>query len=173
MTTGRAYSFTDADVIRGRLYYYRLEDIDIHGQKTVHGPVCVDWDGDGDGIIDGEETWKLEGREGEGSRILGRGGGEVLSEDADGVILELRTAGFEAENVTADDGRTFERLRIDDYIHGYTNEIGRPQLPAKGILLNVPPGKAAQISVLETEVQIHSGHRPKTPALRPIRFWPP
>jgi hypothetical protein len=24
-----------------------LEDIDIYGKKTVHGPICVDWDGDG------------------------------------------------------------------------------------------------------------------------------
>ena len=47
MTGGRAYSFIDADVVVGRLYYYRLEDIDIHGKRTLHGPVCVDWDGDG------------------------------------------------------------------------------------------------------------------------------
>ena len=131
------------------MYYYQLEDIDIRGQKTLHGPVCVDWDGDGipddweqafgldpgvndagldpdgdgldnfqeylrgsdprdadsdgDGIVDGEEAWKLEGREAEGSRLLGRGV-EILSEDADGLVLELRTSGFEAEHVTAEDG---------------------------------------------------------------------
>ena len=45
--TGKKYSFTDAGVSRGTLYYYQLEDIDLKGTKTMHGPVCVDWDGDG------------------------------------------------------------------------------------------------------------------------------
>ena len=35
------------DVIPGKLYYYRLEDIDVDGTRTFHGPICVDWDGDG------------------------------------------------------------------------------------------------------------------------------
>ena len=176
MTQTRAYNFMDAEVTRGELYYYQLEDIDIHGQKTVHGPVCVDWDGDGipddwerafgldpnlndadldpdgdgltnlqeylrgsdpynpdsdgDGILDGLEAWKREGREAGGSRLLGRGI-EVLSEDADGVTLELRTEAFDFDRISVGE-RVFERLRIDDYIHGYTHEIGRPQLPVKG-----------------------------------------
>ena len=28
-------------------YYYKLEDVDVSGAVTPHGPVCVDWDGDG------------------------------------------------------------------------------------------------------------------------------
>ncbi|NIQ91673.1 MAG: DUF2341 domain-containing protein, partial [Deltaproteobacteria bacterium] len=44
---GRAYSFEDKDVTPGELYFYRLEDIDIYGKKTLHGPISVDWDGDG------------------------------------------------------------------------------------------------------------------------------
>ena len=31
----------------GRLYYYRLEDVDVSGAVTTHGPICVDWDADG------------------------------------------------------------------------------------------------------------------------------
>ena len=45
--SGKKYSFTDADVTRGKLYYYKLEDIDLKGKKTMHGPICVDWDRDG------------------------------------------------------------------------------------------------------------------------------
>jgi len=37
--TGASYSYTDADVVRGALYYYRLEDIDIHGVSAFHGPI--------------------------------------------------------------------------------------------------------------------------------------
>jgi hypothetical protein len=44
---GGSYSFVDSDVTVGRLYYYKLEDIDVYGKHTLHGPICVDWDGDG------------------------------------------------------------------------------------------------------------------------------
>jgi hypothetical protein len=44
---GRDYSYVDSNVTRGRLYYYKLEDIDTSGNRIMHGPVCVDWDGDG------------------------------------------------------------------------------------------------------------------------------
>jgi hypothetical protein len=44
---GHKYSFIDANVTKGNLYYYKLEDIDLRGKRTMHGPVCVDWDGDG------------------------------------------------------------------------------------------------------------------------------
>ncbi len=44
---GRDYEFLDPGVARGRIVYYLLEDIDASGTHTRHGPVCVDWDGDG------------------------------------------------------------------------------------------------------------------------------
>jgi uncharacterized delta-60 repeat protein len=203
MTAGRAYSFTDTDVVRGALYYYKLEDIDVAGNKTLHGPVCVDWDGDGlpddwelalglnadlndadldpdgdgltnlqeylrgvdpynpdsdgDGILDGLEAGKIERSEANGSQILSRGV-EVLAADESGLTLELRTEGFGVQSVFVD-GEEFERLRIAGYIHGYTQEVGRPQLPVKGILLDVPAGKAAQVSVLHTEVEPYHGFR--------------
>ena len=45
--TEKAYAYEDTDVVPGALYYYRLQDIDVAGVRTEHGPVCVDWDGDG------------------------------------------------------------------------------------------------------------------------------
>ncbi len=50
--SGQQYSYIDGDVTRDVLYYYMLEDLDLSGTRTMHGPVCVDWDGDG--IPDGD-----------------------------------------------------------------------------------------------------------------------
>jgi len=36
---GAEYSYTDYDVQNGKIYYYKLEDIDIYGKSTFHGPV--------------------------------------------------------------------------------------------------------------------------------------
>ncbi len=44
---GRSYRFLDSGAVQGHLYYYRLEDVDVTGTHTTHGPICVDWDGDG------------------------------------------------------------------------------------------------------------------------------
>ena len=44
---GRSYRFIDKDAVYSQLYYYKLEDIEITGKRTFHGPICVDWDADG------------------------------------------------------------------------------------------------------------------------------
>ena len=114
-------------------------------------------DTDGDGILDGEEAGVVEQPDDDGSRVLTRGV-EVLAEDASGVTLELLTDSFDTELVYAG-AQEFERLRIAEYIHGYSAEVGYPQMPLKGILIDIPQGMAASLSVLETEVKSHSGYQ--------------
>jgi hypothetical protein len=200
---GAKYSFVDTQVTVGKLYYYKLEDIDVFGKHTLHGPICVDWDADGmpddwemryglnpwindadidsdgdgltnleeyergldpfnpdtdgDGILDGAEDGRLEPQADSGSRELTRGI-EVLAEDENGMTLELLTNGFETGVVTVD-GQEFEQLHIADYVHGYTDELGAPQLPLKGILIDIPQGKVARLSVLKTVVDPYEGYR--------------
>jgi hypothetical protein len=36
---GAEYSFTDYNVQNGKIYYYKLEDIDVYGKSIFHGPV--------------------------------------------------------------------------------------------------------------------------------------
>ncbi len=38
---GAAYSYTDYDVQNGKIYYYKLEDINIYGKSTFHGSVSA------------------------------------------------------------------------------------------------------------------------------------
>jgi hypothetical protein len=40
---GKSYVFVDETAIPGRTYYYMLEDIDLDGVRTMHGPATVDW----------------------------------------------------------------------------------------------------------------------------------
>jgi len=38
---GMSYEFIDRDVRLWQTYYYKLEDIDLHGTATLHGPVSA------------------------------------------------------------------------------------------------------------------------------------
>jgi hypothetical protein len=200
---GRSYRFTDINLIRGRLYYYKLEDVDVSGAVSVHGPVCVDWDADGlsddweiahglnpavndahldsdgdgvpnwleyqrgtdpfnpdtdgDGIPDGAEKKSPGYSGGSGSVDLGESV-QVISSDSTGVTLELLTRSFDTTPVQVG-GQAFERLRVPAYVHGFTQEIGNPQLPLKGILIDVPEGKTAVLRVLSVERRVMPSYR--------------
>ena len=200
---GKSYSYIDATVTPGTLYYYKLEDIDVSGIRTFHGPVCVDWDADripddweiahglnpwvndadidvdndglthleeyelgfdpfnpdsdGDGILDGQEGYRIEREDASGSRGLTRGV-QILASDETGVTLELQTESFDTEVVTAG-GQEFERLCIADYIHGRTQDVGQPEVPVKGIFLDLPQGQSAALSILQTEVDTYDGYQ--------------
>jgi hypothetical protein len=41
-TTGATYQFVDKDVKNRTAYYYKLEDIDLNGTSTMHGPVSAE-----------------------------------------------------------------------------------------------------------------------------------
>jgi len=38
---GASYEFVDKDVKNRKTYYYKLEDIDLNGTSTMHGPVSA------------------------------------------------------------------------------------------------------------------------------------
>jgi hypothetical protein len=40
-TGGESYEFTDNNVRNRKTYYYKLEDVDLNGTATVHGPVSA------------------------------------------------------------------------------------------------------------------------------------
>ena len=40
-THGASYAYSDTDVNAGKTYWYKLEDVDVRGQSTFHGPVSA------------------------------------------------------------------------------------------------------------------------------------
>jgi hypothetical protein len=198
---GKKYEYTDTDVTKGELYYYRLEE--TTGKRTFHGPICVDWDGDGmpddwellhgldptvddsmldpdgdgltnlqeyengtdpfnadsdgDGIPDGLDSNDGRSAEHNATRSLTRGV-EVIAEDETGITLELKTDGFDTTSIYAG-GQEFERLKIGDYVHGWTADTGQPEVPVKGILVDIPEDMAASLTVLETDTITHEGYQ--------------
>ena len=40
-TGGSVYAYTDDGLTAGKTYWYKLEDVDLHGQSTFHGPVSA------------------------------------------------------------------------------------------------------------------------------------
>jgi len=40
--SGATYQFIDSEVKNRNTYYYKLEDIDLNGISTMHGPVSVE-----------------------------------------------------------------------------------------------------------------------------------
>ena len=167
----------------------------------MHGPVCVDWDGDGipddweisrglnplvhdggvdydgdglsnleeyerntdplntdtdgDGIPDGEESWGVESVVSV-TQSLGDGV-EIVASDETGVTLELRTEAFEA-TVVEHEGEAYDRLRIPSYIHGWTQETGKPEMPLKGVIVDIPQGKTAALQVVSVERSMEEGY---------------
>ncbi|MGA1826105.1 MAG: C25 family cysteine peptidase [bacterium] len=201
---GKKYAYCDVGVTPGTLYYYKLEDVEISGKRTMHGPICVDWDGDGmpddweiadgldpgindsmldpdgdgltnieeyergtdplnsdtdgDGICDGDEDKRIDQQEKPLATKSVKQPVKIISSDDTGITLELHTDAFEREKIIAEDKNTYDRLRIRDYIHGFTNEVGWPELPFKGVLLDLPEEKEARIQVIGTESTIHAGY---------------
>jgi hypothetical protein len=38
---GGKYAYTDTNVVAGQTYYYKLEDVELGGTTTLHGPIEV------------------------------------------------------------------------------------------------------------------------------------
>lgn len=75
---------------------------------------------------------------------------EIIESSESGVTLELTTDEFKEEE-RIEESITYQRVSIPGYIHGHSSEIGKPQVPMKGVLLGVPTDSSIEISILDTE----------------------
>jgi hypothetical protein len=111
-------------------------------------------DTDGDGIPDGQEGGKLPSTPGEGTKGDGI---KVISQDEKGMVLELKTSGFDSIEIH-EGGTTYQRLTIPSYTHGLTETVGSPELPVKGYWVDLPEGMDITLEVETVETQSSSGY---------------
>ncbi|MGA9347303.1 MAG: C25 family cysteine peptidase [Anaerolineae bacterium] len=72
----------------------------------------------------------------------------LIKSDEESIVLELCTSGYRVEEKRVG-GVVYHSLSIKGY--GEMSEVGRPQLPFKGVMLGVPPGIKFEVQVLETD----------------------
>src|SRR5262249_31253794 len=95
---GTTYSYRDSGLVNGATYYYKLEDVDLSGVATLHGPVsATPRAGTGEG---GSDASRGAGHDG-GASPTAYGDPtatslKVLERDSRHVLLELDTGGFYA-----------------------------------------------------------------------------
>jgi hypothetical protein len=163
---GKSYEYLDADVVDGITYYYKLEDVEYNGSATQHGPVISHpgIDTDNDGMSDDWENFygldsedpldapldldndsftnlqeygaSTDPTQNNSAPPASTGGITILSSTDSGMVLELDTDSFETETMTVG-GEDYQIIRLP-YPHGQTEQEGKPQIPVKGMLLNVP-----------------------------------
>ena len=92
----------------------------------------------------------------------------VLSSDANSVVMEVVMDSFDENNLPFSvesvelGGQTFQRLVLKGLTH--ITEEGKPQLPIKGILLQIPEDAQLDLRVESKESVTYSGYRiPPTP----------
>jgi hypothetical protein len=137
---GASYRYVDKmpGFESGKLYYYKLEDVEGTGKRTFHGPVCVDFDRDGlpgnwerlQGLDDGFFGDALEDADGDGLTNLqeyARGFDPHLEDtDGDGILDSEEGVGeWEVPDYGLESFSGFQVIGEDAYGGTYAIEPGR------------------------------------------------
>jgi hypothetical protein len=178
---GQVYSWLDSGLVNGVRYYYRLEDVDTASVSTLHGPVWAvprasvepPEGGGGGGGSEPEDPEGVAGSSCPGWVLAAYGSPvvssltcreygdadsvslEILSHDAHGATVELRTAGFWAAQEPSGTVRVF--------IPGLDSpsDPKAPALPVRRALVDAVVGKGAQLVSAEAfELRGFRGLRP-------------
>ncbi len=183
---GEDYEYVDTNVIDGVTYYYKLEDVEYNGGATPHGPVesHPGIDADNDGMSDDwENFYGLDASDPSDAQLdldndnftnlqeygantdptqnnsalpPSTDGIVILSSTDAGMVLELNTDSFETETIMFD-GEDYQKITLV-YPHGQTEEQGKPQIPVKGMLLNVPFDNNMTITATSEDEEVFLGY---------------
>jgi len=80
----------------------------------------------------------------------------LLSQERDGITLEVVTPPWELESVSGPDGE-YQRVRLPGWAR--TGQPGHPELPVRAVLVQVPETGEVKVEVLEEEYDSLSGCR--------------
>ena len=147
--SGARYRHLDTGLVNGESYFYELEDIEDTGRTERHGPVSavptpqnpVDTVTAASAVTFGEPS--------ESSLV-------VLEQSRSGLLVELRTDGFQAEPLP--DGSV--RLSVPGF--SGENEPGSPAIPRKRSWISIPDGTRVKVvSVRIEDVERFSSLRPE------------
>lgn len=150
--SGARYRHLDTGLSNGESYFYELEDIDHTGKTERHGPVSavptprnpVHSASAPSGVTFGEPS--------EGALV-------VLEQSRSGLLVELRTRGFQAEPLP--DGSV--RLSVPGFSE--ENEPGSPAIPLKRSWVSIPDGTGVKVVSIHVEdVERFSSLRPEAAA---------
>ncbi len=194
MRSGAIYETVDESAIPGKLYWYWLQEWDTRGKAHIYGPASVDWDGDGlpdewelrhglslnsddsaadpdgDGLTNSEEFAMNTSPRDYDDTSSGptnqyvtedglRSGVRTLSEGEDYIVVELSTP-----RCNFSQSAHGAIPAIPDYVHGWEQDVGAPELVCKGHLVKLPAG--CSVTSLET-LQIETEEQNSLP-IRPV-----
>jgi hypothetical protein len=89
----------------------------------------------------------------------------LIKSDQESIVLELFTPAYEVDEKVVDNV-TYHLLSVADY--GEMSEVGRPQLPLKGVMLGIPAEAEVTLNVLESDVAVSAERYNPYPVPRPI-----
>jgi hypothetical protein len=141
------YRFIDEDVTNDQFYYYFLEDLEVGGKRTLHGPVFATPKlalgappasgsdvNDGTNPDDGDDGGSASPTPIKNPSYKDLGNGiEILSQTSTNLVIKV-TPSAPTYSVSAWDG-SYEEISVT----GYSNSLvaGSPELPEKEILIEV------------------------------------
>lgn len=108
-------------------------------------------------LFEGLTPWSVWAKGLAGSSGTIEEGVRIISSDDSGIVLEMLTARFNAiPKQLAISDTIYQVLEIPGYIHGYTAEAGKAQMPLKPVLLGIPQGVVCSIEDLEIDAEVIS-----------------
>lgn len=83
----------------------------------------------------------------------------VLASDSDSITVQFDCpdcTDLQPSEVTLE-GRSYQKIEIADT--GMTHEVGKPQVPVRGVLFAVPDHTEIKVELLDADVESHTGFR--------------
>jgi len=139
---GKSYSYIDSGLEPGKIYYYKLEDVETSGRTKLHGPVSAT------PLNEAEPGPGPAGRETYGEPLRNRL--DLLPSSDGGWTVRLITAGFSAERTEAGVALDFPESVVPD-------RPGAPQIPLRELLVPLRAGGSLRITDLAEDKELLAG----------------